>query len=150
MGLFKAVNRYLRKVESRFTKQIGRIQFNHPCDKVVVLAVKIMSKQLGAPLYVIAEHCLQLGLSEMAAIVDDVALRERLCRHLVEDHLLIPAVKPESEPISRRALRLKNAIRLLELLEIKSSPEAQREVILRLIKEVDADSSHGRQASVIG
>ena len=48
---------------------------------------------------------------------------------------MTPVTKPESEPVSRRALKLQNSMDLLELLETRSSPEAQREVILRLMRD---------------
>ncbi len=32
------------------------------------------------------------------------ALKDQLCRYLVQDYLLTPVTKPESEPLSRRVL----------------------------------------------
>jgi len=69
-------------------------------------------------------------------VVGDEALRERLCRHLVEDHLLTPITKPESEPTSQRAMKLENTMKLLELIELRDgSPEGVKEIIDRLMAQ---------------
>ncbi len=138
MGLFRALKHYRKKLEKRFTRQITRKQLNFVCDERIILGLKIMAGSLEVPIYPIAEHLLQLGAAEVLISMKDEALRERLCRHLVEDHLLTPVTRPESEPVSRRALRIDNALKLLELLETRSSPEAQRDVILRLMEETGA------------
>ena len=135
MELFGALRRYKRRLEKKFTKQIRRGQFNFACDERIILGLKMMAQCLEAPVYVVAEHTLQLGASELMVIVEDEALRERLCRHLVEDHLLTPVTKPESEPTSQRALKLENAMGLLELLETRSSLEEQKKIILRLMEK---------------
>ncbi len=134
MDLFGIKKRFKRRIEKKF-KPIQRTQFNILCDRRLAAEIRILAHGLECPFYCVTEHLLQLGLAEVLVGLRDEALRERLCRHLVEDHLLTTVTKPESEPISRRALRLQNAIRLLELLEARSSPEAQREVILRLMGE---------------
>ena len=137
MDIFGLKKRYKKRIQKKF-ESISRVQVNFMCDNQLATRLKVLAHALEVPIYPLIEHLLQLGLSEAAIIATDEALRERFCHHLVEDHLLTPATKPESEPISKRALRLQNAIRLLELLENRSSPQAQREVILRLMEERDA------------
>jgi uncharacterized membrane-anchored protein YjiN (DUF445 family) len=96
--------------------------------------VKILAQSLEVPIYVLTEHLIQLGAKEVAELVQDEALKDQLCRHLVRDHLLTPITKPQSEPISRRLYRLKNAMNLVELLETKNTPEEQRLIITELLK----------------
>lgn len=135
MGLFGALKHYKKKLEKRFSRQITRKQLNFACDERIILGLKMLAWSLEAPIYVVAEHVLQLGASELMVIVEDEALRERLCRHLVEGHLLTAVTKPESEPTSQRALRLENAMGLLQLLETRSSLGEQEKIILRLMEE---------------
>ena len=135
MELFGALRRYKRRLEKKFAKKIARKQLNFACDERIILGLKMMASSLEVPIYPIAEHLLQLGAAEVLISMKDEALRERLCRHLVEDHLLTPITKPESEPTLQRALRLEDVVRLLELLETKSSPEAVRETIVKLMEE---------------
>ncbi len=47
------------------------------------------------------EHSLQLGITEVYTMTQDEALKDKLCRHLVQDHLLTPVTKPESEQLSQ-------------------------------------------------
>ncbi|MFC2018686.1 hypothetical protein ACFLU4_01850 [Chloroflexota bacterium] len=137
MSLIRVIRRYKKKLEKKFGKQIPRAQFNITCDCKIILALKKIAQCLEVPVYVITEHALQLGLREVDAIMDDEALSERLCRHLVEGHLLCPAIKPESESISRRALRIRNTLYLLRLMESRKSPEEQQQIIQSLIGEKD-------------
>ncbi|MFC2019305.1 hypothetical protein ACFLU4_05035 [Chloroflexota bacterium] len=135
MGLAKAIKRYKKKLEKRFSKQVARVQCNFVCDSRIAQRLRGLARRLEVPIYVLAEHILQLGLQEVLAIMDDEALHERLCRHLVQDHLLCPATKPETEPVSRRAQRIGSTLMLLKLLEVRTSPEEQQQIIQGLIGE---------------
>ena len=104
------------------------------CDNKLVLGLKALAQHLEIPIYPLAEHILQMGMAEVITGIEDEAFIEDLQRHLLQDHLLVKELKPSSELISRRALRLQNSVRFLELIETRSSPEAQREVIEKLMK----------------
>jgi len=135
MEIFGLKKRYRKRIQKKF-EPTNRIQVNFMCDSRLAIQLKVLAHYLEVPIYPLIEHLLQLGLSETAVIAEDEALRERFCRHLVEDHLLTPVIRSESEPISHRALKIQNAMRLLELLEDRNSPEEQRDVILRLMEEM--------------
>lgn len=120
----------------KFTKEIGRQQFNVVLDRRVILALKSIASDLQIPLYPLCEHLLQLGLSEVLTIVEDEAQKEILQRHLLEDHLLVKELQPMNEPISKRALRIKNALRWLSLIEAKcGSVEEVKRIIDKVIYE---------------
>lgn len=97
----------------------------------------MLAHALECPAYCIAEHILQLGLAEVLTGIEDEALEENLQRHLLQNHLLVKELKPMDEPISRRALRLQNTMKLLELIEMRvGSVEAVRDIIDRIMGEV--------------
>jgi len=61
---------------------------------------------------------------EILSMLSDHALREELERHLLSDHLLVPVTNRASESICKRAVRLNNALKVLELIEEEGvSPE---------------------------
>ena len=134
MRPFKTLKRYKKRLERRFTQQNGRTQLNFMCDNKLVLGLKALARHLEIPIYPLAEHILQLGMAEVLTSIEDEALMENLQRHLLQEHLFVKDLKTSSELISRRALRLQNAVRFLELIETRSSPEAQREIIEELMK----------------
>jgi len=134
MNIFAIRRRNRKKVQKKYESK-SRLQVNFLCDRKLAARLKELAHALEVPIYPLLEHLLQLGIREAMVIAQDEALRERFVRHLVEDHLLTPVTKPESEPISKRALRIENALRLLELLETKNSPEEQREVIVSLLEQ---------------
>ena len=134
MGLVRIIKRYKRKLERKFTKQIKRVQFNFACDKGIILVAKVLANRLEAPVYVVSEHALQLGLGEIAILAEDPALRERLCQHLVQGHLLVSVTRPEPETLTKWALRIQNALKFLQLAELKAgSPEAVREIMKQIL-----------------
>lgn len=143
MGLIHAVKRYKTKLEKRFSRKITRRQVNFACDQSIILGVKLMAKSLEVPVYVICEHLLQAGAEEIAVIIQDEALKEQLCRHLVRDHLLVPAVNPGSEPVSRRRIRLRNALQIVDIMDTVTTAEKRARIILRLWQEATA----GRERS---
>ncbi|MFC2068988.1 hypothetical protein ACFLTP_08305, partial [Chloroflexota bacterium] len=52
----------------------------------------------------------------------------------LEKHLLVSAVRPQEEHISNRLLKLRNIMKLLQLLELKKTPEEQRKIIDELFE----------------
>lgn len=136
MQLFRAIKRYKKRLEKRFTQQIGRKQLNVMCDNRLILQLKALASYLEIPIYPLCEHVLQLGLAEVLTGIEDEALKENLERHLLQDHLLVKELQAMDETTSRRALRLRNTMKLLDLIELKAgSPEAVREIIARLVEE---------------
>lgn len=100
-----------------------------------------MAHQFEVPMYVFCEHCLQLGIAEVYTITKDEALKDQLCRHLVNGHLLTPVTKPESEPLSRRVLRLDNAMKYLEIVDAGRTLEQQRAILLKIMTEMQGNGS---------
>jgi len=135
MGLFGAVKRYKTRLVRRFSKEIGRKQLNIATDQSLITTLKEMARELEIPIYVLCEHCLQLGIAEVYEKTQDETLKDQLCRHLVQGHLLTPVIKPQSDPISRRVVRLQNAMNFLRLVEIRATPEEQKEIIKELMKK---------------
>jgi hypothetical protein len=95
MGLFRAVKRYKRKLEKRFAKQ-KRTQLNFACDKRIVMGLRLLTRDLEVPMYPLCERLLQLGVAEVAKSIKDESLKEELCRHLIQKHLLVPAAELEA------------------------------------------------------
>lgn len=48
----------------------------------------------------------------------------------------VPATKPEPEALTRRAVRIKNALELVRLFEISKEPEQIREILMQIANEV--------------
>ncbi len=143
MGIWGAVKRYRRRLAKRFTRDISRRQLNIATDRAIVAIIRLMAHKLEIPLYVLCEHTLQLGLSEIAILTKDESQKERLCRHLVKDHLLVSSLEPEHKTASRRALKLKNAMEFMTLLETRRSPENIRRILMDLWEKTDESGSKG-------
>ena len=65
--------------------------FGFPCDQGVALGVRILAAHLEVPIYVVAEHLLQIGASLALPALEDEELRTELQEHLVNEHLLVPS-----------------------------------------------------------
>lgn len=137
--LMRFYNKYLKKLKGRFIRrEITRKQFNITCDQRLAEALKVSAKFFEVPVYVITEHAIQLGLHEIYLEKHDEAYKENLKRHLIKHHLLVDNLDPIDERLGNRARRLKNAIKLLKFLELKSDPKKQSAIIERLIEEATA------------
>ena len=113
--------KYKKKLEKLFKREeIGRKQLNFACDINLIARLKLLASYLDIPLYPLAEHVLELGISEITVIVKDKALTESLQRHLLEDHLLVGRLNPADKHTSDRATRIENALNFLNLIESKS------------------------------
>ena len=139
MSLVRVLKRYKNRLVKRFTKEIARQQFNFRCDRHITILLRSLAHRLEIPVYCLAEHASQLGLAEIVVMMQDKELKEQLCNHLVRDHLLTPIAKPESEPESRRALRLRNALDFLRIYDNEKSLDEQRSVILKVAEEMSRD-----------
>jgi len=133
----KLLKEYAKKFKSRFVpKEISRKQLNITIDDKLILGLKFAARDLEFPVYVVAEHCLQLGLQEIYLERHDEAYKQNLQRHLLRHHLLVQNLDPLDERLGQRVRRFKNAIRFLKLFEIKTDVKAQREILVRLIEEL--------------
>ena len=133
----KVCRKYAKKFKNRFVpKAISRRQLNVSCDERLILALRVVAKRLESPLYCVAEHALQLGLSEMLYLSGDEAYKQALERHLLRHHLLVKDLDPLDEKLSRRVIRLRNAVKFLTFFEAKTNPKEQREILSRFIKEL--------------
>lgn len=139
--VMRICRKYTKKLRSRFVRRkITRKQFNIICDERLIQALKFSAKDLEVPVYIIAEHAIQLGLHEIHLEKHDEAYKENLKRHLIKHHLLVDNVDPIDERLGNRVRRLKNAIKLLKFLELESDPKKQTAIIERLIKEATASN----------
>jgi hypothetical protein len=131
------MSKYRKKLEKRFKKdKIGRKQMNFTCDADLIARLKLLAKCLDIPLYPLAEHVMELGMSEVAVITQDRALTEVLQRHLLEEHLLVEQLNPVERHVPDKARRIDNALKLLKLVEAKAgNVEAVEQLIDRILKE---------------
>jgi hypothetical protein len=133
MRLFRTVKRYKRKLEKRFSHQ-KRTQLNFACDEKIVTGIKMLAKELEVPMYPLLEHLLQLGASEVLEINKNDHLKEELCRHLVQDHLLVP--ETELEPPSENAIRVQRSVVFLDTVaDLAGDPKALAEIMVKMMKE---------------
>ncbi|MDP2916928.1 MAG: hypothetical protein Q8O16_03230 [Dehalococcoidia bacterium] len=132
-----SVLRFIRRPQKRIEKKFDpatRIQFNFMCTRELAQRVKTLANLLEVPIYPLLEHTLELGLMELGVALDDQTSKEHLLRHLVQNHLLTPVIKPESDLISQRALRMENALKLLRILESRVTQEQLQALLERLLK----------------
>ena len=129
--------KYKKKLEKLFKREeIGRKQLNFACDVGLIERFKLLATYLDTPFYPLAEHVLELGMSEVAVSLNDVSLTEILQRHLLEEHLLVGQLNPADRYVSERAKRIDNAMKFLKLVEDKAcSIEAVKQIIDRILKE---------------
>ena len=131
------LQRYKKKLERKFSPQIERQGFNFQCDVTLANKVRLLATWLECPVYVVAEHLLELGMAEMGVMLLDDALTEHLQRHLLEEHLLVKHLDPEHETVSERVLRLQNAMEFLELYESRAlSPLDIMQALRQAVGEV--------------
>jgi hypothetical protein len=128
---------YKKKLEKLFKREkIVRKQLNFACDVGLITRLKLLSTYLETPFYPLAEHILQLGISEIAVRLQDKTLTEIIQRHLLEEHLLVGQLNPVDRHVSERARRIDNALKFLKLVEDKAgSIEAVEKIIDRILKE---------------
>jgi hypothetical protein len=132
--MFKKYKKRLEKLLKR--EKFGRKQLNFACDVGLTTRLKLLATYLETPFYPLAEHVLELGMSEVAVILSDSALTENLQRHLLEEHLLVGQLDPVDSYVSERARRIDNALDFLKLIEHKAgSVEAVERLIGRILKE---------------
>ena len=131
------LRKYKKKLEKRFKKgKISRVQLNFACDVGLIARLKLLSTFLEAPLYPLAEHVLELGMSEVAMSLSDASLTEILQRHLLKKHLLVGQLDPVKGHVSDRARRIDSALKFLRLVEAKAgNVEAVEQIIERILKE---------------
>ena len=129
--------KYKKKLEKQYKKdEINRVQLNFTCDVSLIARLKLLATYLETPFYPLAEHVLELGISEIAVKIQDRALTEGLQRHILKEHLLVAHLDPVDRHISERARRIDNALKFLKLIEYKAgSVEDVEEIINRILKE---------------
>ena len=129
------LKKYKKKLEKRSKKEeINRAQLNFACDVGLIARLKLLATYLETPFYPLAEHVVELGISEIAVSIQDKALTEGLQRHLLEEHLLVGQLNPVDRHVSERARRIDNALKFLKLIEYKAgSVEAVEKIIDRLL-----------------
>ena len=131
---------YRKKIERKFHRERKRRQLNFMCDHVLCNLLQEMAKSLECPIYVIAEHVLEMGTGDVLILLQDMALKEELQRHLVEDHLLVEGLKPPGRHVSRRLQQIQNVLRIVSLIEQGVPGERVAEALDRLRKDAGADS----------
>ena len=129
------LNRPKRHLEKQYNEEVSRKQLNFVCLTKVIDALRALARELEVPVYIAGEHVLETGMLEVLEQAEDWALRDQLRRHLVERHLLGQVTIAQREPVSYRLLKLRNALDLLDLLELKKTPEEQRDIIDELYRK---------------
>lgn len=125
------------KLRNRFaTREISRRQLNITIDNKLILGLKFAARDLEVPIYVVAEHCLQLGLQEVYLERHDKAFKANLQQHLQRNHLLVPSIDPIDERLGVRVRRLRNAMRFLRFFEVSTDVKRQQELLIKLIHEL--------------
>ena len=129
--------KYKKKLEKLFKREeIGRKQLNFACDAGLITRLKLLATYLETPFYPLAEHVLQLGMSDLAVELSDSTLTENLQRHLLEGHLLVGQLDPVDSHVSERARRIDNVLKFLKLVEDKAgSIEVVEQIIDRFLRE---------------
>ena len=94
--------------------KVSRRQLNFACDAYLIARLKLLAKYLDTPLYPLAEHIMELGMSEVAVMTRDKALTEILQRHLLQEHLLVRQLNPVERRVSERARSIDAALKLLD------------------------------------
>lgn len=140
------LRRYKKRLERKFSPQIGRRGFNFQCDVGLRVLLEVMARRLECPIYVLAEHLLEVGLLEVVALLEDEALMERLQRHLVRHHLLVTDLGDAPPHVSKRARRIESALRLLGIYERRGVPiERIKEALDQLEAEARAERAMQRR-----
>lgn len=133
----RLLRRFTRRLKNRlFAREISRKQLNIMIDNKLILGLKIAANDLEVPIYVVAEHCLQVGLEEIYLERHDAAFKANLQRHLQKHHLLVPSVDPVDERLAVRVRRFKNGLRLLKVFELSTDAKRQKEILIRLIDDL--------------
>jgi hypothetical protein len=129
--------KYKKKLEKLFKREeIGRKQLNFACDVRLITRLKLLATYLETPFYPLAEHVLQLGMSEVLTCAQDEALKVKLQYHLLQQHLLVTQLDSVDSHVSERARRIDNALDFLNFVEHKAgSVEAVEQIIGRILKE---------------
>jgi len=132
------LSRYRKALEKKFSKKpVPRKGFNFLCDIQLVNRIKIAAKMLECPIYPLMEEIIERGMSDVGVIMTNEILTERLQRHLLTEHLLVDHIDPETETESRQALRLRNAIEIVELYEERGWHPNE---IRRLLDSIETDA----------
>ena len=77
-------------------KEEGRPILGFHCDKRISDSVRAGSREIGLPIGSLAEHCLGVGVAQMAADLKDEQSRICLWNHLLEQHFLKPLYELEN------------------------------------------------------
>ncbi|MCJ7635065.1 hypothetical protein MUP77_22080 [Candidatus Bathyarchaeota archaeon] len=69
-------------------KEPDRRLFGFRCSPAIKMTAKVLAKKLHVDLYELAEHSIQLGLMDVAAVMKDPKETEMLREHLNEEHVI--------------------------------------------------------------
>ncbi len=128
-------------------KRKERKVFGFLCDPKLALGVKLIAADLKVPIYVVAEHLLQLGVAQMSPNLEDEEAKRQLQEHLVSKHLLMHALDERDEydnevaansrkEEKKRRARIDAAVKLVRVLDMDGvSPERIKTELTRLETE---------------
>lgn len=142
----KRLARYRKALEKNFSrKPIPRKGFNFPCDIALSKKVRLLAKYLQCPIYTLMEEVIERGLSDIGEIIKDETLIRSLQRHLLNDHLLVDHIDPESKTDSMYAKRLRITMGFIKRLEeIGLQIEDINELLYLLIAEIEKVKNKSR------
>jgi hypothetical protein len=67
--------------------------FGFLCKPGLIVVTKSLASELEMPIYVIAEHALQLGGAQIYMNSQDEVLKKKLMIHLNQEHLIVPYIE---------------------------------------------------------
>ena len=100
-------------------KAQNRKVFGFNCDQSLAQGVRLTARAIEFPIYVVAEHALQIGMATIAPILGDEKAREELEYHLQADHLLQKNLVQPITDYDRRLLAGKKQDVIRNLIEEK-------------------------------
>ena len=109
---------------NRKKRRIRKV-FGFSCDPKLAVGVRMIAADLEVPIYVVAEHLLQLGAAQIYPDLEDEEAKRQLQEHLVSHHLLRLALGEEDEY---------DAAAVAKIQEERRQREAKVEAALELIR----------------
>jgi len=125
-------------------KHNERKVFGFLCDPKLAFGVKMIATQLETPIYPLVEHLLQLGVEQVYPALEDEDFKEELQEHLLNEHLLVPALDQQNDYDKAAAARMEKekdkrmeaASFLVRILEGRGvPPEKVKATLKKLVAE---------------
>ncbi|NQT73030.1 MAG: hypothetical protein HQ553_09745 [Chloroflexi bacterium] len=100
-----------------------RTVFGFPCDNSLAQMTRLTAKAIEFPIYVLAEHALQIGLAEIMPLLNHEDERADLEHHLRADHLLPPHLGQPITDYDERLISERKESIMQKIIEKEKSKE---------------------------